>query len=307
MKYYILFIVLTLPIMVFGQLKQESPCRKINNVTWDISLQLEYFKSVSYDDSTIPTLYYIKTNGSWLTTNVTSKISWIHVNGRVNKIDVDKKMLFVESFDATKKRWIPSYCLSSYPHDIKTFEQIQCVAFYSTTNEITFTIQDGLRYQCIDYGIPDYKSEIESIERRKNENTVQITFTKENVKYKKIYGKFTWQEAVMDSNKRGGHLATITSQSEWERLIKETGLLENEEPRFWLGGTDVIKNGEWRWITGEPYIWSNWDSLAPKRIGEPNDGRIMNYTVTWNGYKWNDYGNIPDCLKAVTGYILEIE
>ena len=49
------------------------------------------------------------------------------------------------------------------------------------------------------------------------------------------------------------HLVTITSEAEqiWLEAVFRHG-------PYWIGLTDVAKEGEWQWETGEPVIYTNW-------------------------------------------------
>ena len=51
----------------------------------------------------------------------------------------------------------------------------------------------------------------------------------------------------------GAHLVTITSEAEqiWLEAVFGDG-------RYWIGLSDVAKEGEWQWETGEPFIYTNW-------------------------------------------------
>jgi hypothetical protein len=59
-----------------------------------------------------------------------------------------------------------------------------------------------------------------------------------------------------------GHLATITSEQENSFVAS---LLGPDCYHASLGGTDDGSEGTWRWITGEPFVYSNWFA------GEPNN------------------------------------
>ncbi len=55
-----------------------------------------------------------------------------------------------------------------------------------------------------------------------------------NQRYKVITAPLTWDEARKDAESKGGHLASITSPSEWSEvssIIKSSGLFA-----VWLGG-----------------------------------------------------------------------
>ena len=62
------------------------------------------------------------------------------------------------------------------------------------------------------------------------------------------------------------HLVTITSESEqiWLEAVFGAG-------PYWIGLTDVAKEGEWQWETGEPVIYTNWkkDDEDDWSIDEP--------------------------------------
>ena len=111
-------------------------------------------------------------------------------------------------------------------------------------------------------------------------------------KYVIIDGSFTWHEAKADAEARGGHLATVTSQKEYDKIRELAGTAT-----YFLGGTDENLEGNWNWVTGEKWDYTNW---LPE---EPNNFNGEHYLtqVYDKGVGWNDVG-----VKARTGYILEI-
>lgn len=112
-------------------------------------------------------------------------------------------------------------------------------------------------------------------------------------RYQFIAGSFSWEEANKDAEKRGGHLATITSPEELEALKMEIGKLPHQ--RTWLGGTDEKTEGIWEWVTSEIWKFTNWSS------GEPNDKRKNeDHLEIYSNFLWNDQTN-TDKLP----YILE--
>ncbi len=62
------------------------------------------------------------------------------------------------------------------------------------------------------------------------------------------------------------HLVTITSETEqiWLEAVFENG-------PYWIGLTDVLKEGEWMWETGEPVTYINWkeDDVDEDVLDEP--------------------------------------
>ncbi|MBX3359410.1 MAG: hypothetical protein KF745_13405 [Phycisphaeraceae bacterium] len=110
-------------------------------------------------------------------------------------------------------------------------------------------------------------------------------------------GGIAWNEAraaaeSMTYQGRRGHLATITSAEELQFFLDnlpDLGDAMNEN--YWLGGyraRDGVSPADgWRWITGEPWEFTNWD------VGEPNDLRgNEDYLQFWTDGgvlgRWND-------------------
>ncbi len=118
-----------------------------------------------------------------------------------------------------------------------------------------------------------------------------------------IEGSFTWHEAKADAEARGGHLATITSAEEWSECVQQVGDQIMLRYRGWIGATDEASEGDWRWVTGEPWEWSQWG------IGEPSDGgggwEGEDYAYVFDsgaGLYWND---VP-AEAGADYYILEV-
>ena len=68
----------------------------------------------------------------------------------------------------------------------------------------------------------------------------------------------TWQQAKEFCENAGGHLATMTSITEYYAI--RTLISDGSCYEYWLGATDNEFEGSWKWVTGEPLSWKNWDS-----------------------------------------------
>jgi hypothetical protein len=113
-----------------------------------------------------------------------------------------------------------------------------------------------------------------------------------------IKGSFNWNEANADAAQRGGHLATIASQSEQNAVAA----LVNGQPgdHFFLGATDSLIEGEWKWVTGEPFTYTYWSSSAPNNL----DNEDYLFILNRSGNVWEDG---KSDTRTSGGYVLEIE
>jgi hypothetical protein len=91
----------------------------------------------------------------------------------------------------------------------------------------------------------------------------------------------SWEDARDAATASGGHLATITSEGENNFALTSAQSLNgwwvlNSSPPYcvgpWLGGFQPPGSpepaGGWRWVTDEPWGWTNWWAQA----SEPNNG-----------------------------------
>jgi hypothetical protein len=103
----------------------------------------------------------------------------------------------------------------------------------------------------------------------------------------------------------GYHLATITSQAEqdfiWDFFVATTGGIYD----WWLGGFQPIEPetdpaAGWMWVTGEPWVYTNW---AP---GEPNDANGIEDHLAFESWgQWNDCCTTPGST-VWGGYFAEV-
>ena len=113
-----------------------------------------------------------------------------------------------------------------------------------------------------------------------------------------VFGQFTWDEAKTDAESRGGHLATFSSQTEWN--LAQT-LISQFNQDVWIGGYQPVASpepaGNWSWVTGEPWTFSFWWPGEPNQNQGINENALM---VGWSGAGWND---APSSTKL--SYVLE--
>jgi hypothetical protein len=88
----------------------------------------------------------------------------------------------------------------------------------------------------------------------------------------------SWADAVADANQRGGHLATFASQSEVDLARTQIGSTFSST-WAWLGASDTEIEGEWRWITGEPWAFTKWNPGEPSDSLHTENYLLMNQPV----------------------------
>lgn len=96
--------------------------------------------------------------------------------------------------------------------------------------------------------------------------------------YYRSTGSAFWTAAKNACVNMGGYLVTVTSAA-------ENNFIFNLWPSGWIGLTDEVVEGQWRWVTGEPYSYSSWNP------GEPNNSGNEDYVQFVGGGKWNDLPN----------------
>lgn len=118
-----------------------------------------------------------------------------------------------------------------------------------------------------------------------------------------------WFQANTSATSSGGYLATITSAKEnsfvYSILDYNRDFTGDWDWGPWLGGYQPAGSAEpyggWRWVTGEPFTYTNWKPGNPD-----NSGGIENYLHFLQGPQWNDiapngaFNTIP-----LQGYIVE--
>ena len=65
--------------------------------------------------------------------------------------------------------------------------------------------------------------------------------------------KMNWTEAKKFCEKLGGHLVVLTSPEENAQVAKLHG-----GTYCWIGATDEKSEGEFKWVTGEPFEYTRW-------------------------------------------------
>ena len=107
--------------------------------------------------------------------------------------------------------------------------------------------------------------------------------------YYRSTGTANWTTARSNCIAKGGHLVTVTSSG-------ENSFLFNLWPSGWIGLTDEVTEGTWKWVTGETFSYTNWNS------GEPNNSGNEDYIQFVGSGKWNDLNN-----SSSLAYVIEFD
>ncbi len=131
-------------------------------------------------------------------------------------------------------------------------------------------------------------------------------------RYQFVPGTVTWEDAKAQAAKMGGHLLTITSKEESDRIKAEFGdrmkTADGGPGRAWLGGWAEKKGDGWKWVTGEAFAFTDWaqgqsiksDGVTP--TGQPLDPPFGIYFSTASGWRYTTTSK-----PNVTGFIVEWE
>ncbi|MFX0013826.1 MAG: lectin-like protein [Promethearchaeota archaeon] len=124
--------------------------------------------------------------------------------------------------------------------------------------------------------------------------------------YKLFTEAKTWSEAKALCESLGGHLVTIADLEENEFVAN----LAADVDQFWIGLTDELVEGQWQWVTGEPFTYSNW--LCPNPNNYANQDHVWMYGGTYGVYPYCTYPEAQGGWNDVAGsasvyYICEWE
>ena len=101
----------------------------------------------------------------------------------------------------------------------------------------------------------------------------------------------TWAQAQQNCVNQGGNLAVVSSAA--ENTLLSNFLVNNSA---WIGASDANSEGNFQWVTGDSFSYSNWYAGQPNNYNNNQDFVEMLNTGEWN----DQYGTVP------LEYILEI-
>ncbi len=138
-----------------------------------------------------------------------------------------------------------------------------------------------------------------------------VMFSDNGHYYEVVVTALSWPQARTVSqasmfNGRNGHLATITSQAENSFVAS---LLSTLGMPAWIGGFQPPgspePSGDWQWVTGEPFTYTNWGPGEPNNTNHLNleeDALMIGWPVN-TPQAWND----GVASGGVKGYVVEYD
>jgi hypothetical protein len=109
-----------------------------------------------------------------------------------------------------------------------------------------------------------------------------------------------------------GHLITVTSAGENDFLgTNFSSLIRPNGSGFvgdaaWIGLSDMVQEGNYQWVTGEAFTYSNWYVTEPNNLGNEDFAHywVRNGEFSWNDAQDNVFGGFPGQLQ---GYFVEFD
>jgi hypothetical protein len=256
----------------------------------------------------ITSVNFEATDGDWLT---------IYLNHPIN-LELGEKYLFLVSpIQPANDTW--RMALSSSRNE-STYEELNCTTRSIVDGVLNEQRSDGrdLFFDIIYEKDSDFDGITDNDELNihntnpllKDSDNDGLDDFAEIYRFRVIWNEelYSWHECRDDALLKGGHLATFSNLSEW--LVAREQLIANDvvhqgypelRNTVWLGGTDEISEGNWQWVTDEPFdyqLWAKW-SFAQNEPDNYGGGvgvdvdymSIQHHTYTYNEVfrAWTDH------------------
>jgi Ca2+-binding RTX toxin-like protein len=102
----------------------------------------------------------------------------------------------------------------------------------------------------------------------------------------------SWTQAQAQAVSLGGNLVAVNDAAENQFLVNTFGGTE----RLWIGLTDEVTEGTFKWVNGEAVTYTNWYPNQPDNAGGNED--YAEFNVGGAG-KWNDLPNSALLLRGI--------
>ena len=130
--------------------------------------------------------------------------------------------------------------------------------------------------------------------------------------YEFVKADVSWMQARELADQKGGHLATVRSEEEFNKIVELAG--QYGAQFVWLGAYRA-GNAQWYYVTGDTLDYTNWDTNEPSAVDL--DGTHEDYLLLWYrpavGYwSYNDMRNdpvaaAPAAYTGKLGYVIQYD
>jgi len=110
---------------------------------------------------------------------------------------------------------------------------------------------------------------------------VSVPYFAYNGKFYLLSNAATWKEAQAQAVSLGGNLVTVNDAAENQFLVNTFGGTEG----LWIGLTDEVTEGTFKWANGEAVTYTNWAPGEPNNGGGDQDYAFINFV---NPGQWDD-------------------
>jgi Ca2+-binding RTX toxin-like protein len=110
---------------------------------------------------------------------------------------------------------------------------------------------------------------------------VSVPYFTYNGKFYLLSNAGTWKEAQAQAVSLGGNLVTVNDAAENQFLVNTFGGTE----QLWIGLTDEVVEGQFKWVNGEAVTYTNWLINQPDNFGGNED---YVHLSGGTGGQWND-------------------
>ncbi|XP_041841840.1 type-2 ice-structuring protein-like isoform X2 [Melanotaenia boesemani] len=111
--------------------------------------------------------------------------------------------------------------------------------------------------------------------------------------------EMTWSDALTNCWSMGANLASVHDAGEYHWIQKLIADRSHAHPLAYIGGTDMLHEGHWRWTDGSPFLFSYWCHGEPNNAGWQHCLQ-MNYTGNkcWADV-WCHFPRASVCAKKI--------
>jgi hypothetical protein len=95
--------------------------------------------------------------------------------------------------------------------------------------------------------------------------------------YYVYFQKTSWPTARQKCTALGGQLVTVPDAETWE-FVKALA----KGPILWIGATDEVTAGVWKWVDGTPVVFSAWEPGEPDNMGGKQHYVVMTKKALWD-------------------------